>query len=196
MEMNKLIKFNQLRKQAGLSLIEILITTLILGVGLLGVASLQMASVSGNQEGFFTTQATSIAEDFASRMRAAKMVTMVPNSTTDHPTYVAQYTVAGAIDCAAEPANLCRINSGAGAADCTFADMAIYDRWEVCSAADTLLPQGKVRISSAGTRVTLVVDWDSITEKLDTGAKKMVNSDCAALTGSNDRNCVILELVP
>jgi len=186
------------RKQSGVSLIEILVTTLVLGVGLLGVASLQVASVSSNQEGLFTSQATSIAEDLASRIRSAKMVTMVPNSETDHLSFVNEYVVVGEIACDVNspPTNLCRRNGASASANCSFADVAIYDRWEVCVNASTTLPQGKVRIVNVGNRVSLVVDWNSITEKMDLGTKKIVNVDCVGVTGDADRNCVMLEIVP
>ena len=186
------------RKQSGVSLIEILVTTLVLGVGLLGVASLQVASVSSNQEGLFTSQATSIAEDLASRIRSAKMITLVPNSDTDHLTFVSNYVVVGEIACDVNmpPANLCRTDGVTAAANCSFADIAAYDRWEVCVNANENLPQGKVRIVSLGGRISLVVDWNSITEKMDLGTKKIVNADCLGITGDADRNCVILEIVP
>ena len=191
-----MLKSKYIQKQKGVSLIEILVTTLVLGIGLLGVASLQMASVSGNQEGFFTTQATSIAEDLASRIRAAKMVTLVPNSTVDHAAFVAQYVDAGELVCNAPPANMCRNDGATPSVDCSFEDIALFDRWEICSIASATLPQGKVRMARLGNRVTLLVDWNSISEKTNLGTKQIINSDCQLLTLSDDRNCVILEIVP
>jgi len=185
-------------KQSGVSLIEILVTTLVLGVGLLGVASLQVASVSSNQEGLFTSQATSIAEDLASRIRSAKMTTLIPYGDRDHASLVSNYAVVGEIACDPNtpPANLCRVNGVTAAADCNFTDIAIYDRWEACVAASEHLPQGKVRIVNVGNRISLVVDWNSLSEKMDLGSKKIVNANCASITGDVDRNCVILEIVP
>lgn len=188
-------------KQSGVSLIEILITTLILGIGLLGVAALQVSSISSNQEGFFTSQATSIAEDLASRIRSGKLITMTPdpNARIDHATYIANYVNAGAINCGAAPARICR-NDGANAANnCTLAEISTFDQWEACSIAEATLPQGEVRIVNqppGSRRLSIVVDWDSASERADMGNLKNVNVNCAAITNNADRNCIIVELLP
>jgi type IV pilus assembly protein PilV len=57
--------------ETGVSLLEVMITVLILTVGLLGMAKLQMVSAAYNQSGFFRSQATLLAYDMADRMRAA-----------------------------------------------------------------------------------------------------------------------------
>ena len=62
-----------LPKVNGVSLMEVLVTTLVLGIGLLGVAALQITSLNSNQEGYFRSQATEIAESLASKMRTARM---------------------------------------------------------------------------------------------------------------------------
>lgn len=58
-----------LRKERGLTLIEILVTVIILAVGLLGVASLTMGGLKNNQSAFLRTQAMLLASDMADRMR-------------------------------------------------------------------------------------------------------------------------------
>ncbi|TQV86399.1 type IV pilus modification protein PilV [Aliikangiella coralliicola] len=188
---------NQLsaKKQSGISLIEILVTTLILGIGLLGVAALQVSSVSSNQEGYFASQATSIAEDYASRIRASKTAVMMANPNITYANFLALYHNGNnaALACDADPETMCR-----GANDCTPAQLAIFDMWEVCSAAaeDSVLPDGQVRVINNGIRLTIVVDWDSAEGRQDTGNVTVVNANCQALTGSDDRNCMIMELVP
>ncbi|MCK7568851.1 type IV pilus modification protein PilV [Marinobacter xestospongiae] len=57
------------RRERGLTLIEILVTVVILAVGLLGVASLTMGGLKNNQSAFLRTQATLLASDMADRMR-------------------------------------------------------------------------------------------------------------------------------
>lgn len=183
-------------KQSGVSLIEILITTLILGIGLLGVAALQVSSVSSNQEGFFTTQATSIAEDLSSRMRASKIITMLPNYTETSATVTGLYLSAGALTCGNLAGLMCRDNGGTGAADCTLADMAAFDLWEACDVAKKTLPGGQVRILRNTNRITLVVDWDSASARADIGTVTNVNANCSDLTNSAIRNCIIMEIVP
>lgn len=186
------------KKQLGVSLIEVLVTTLILGVGLLGVAALQISSISSNQEGLFSSQATAIAEDYASRIRSSKTSTTMPNSNITYAQFVAVYHNGNnaALACGAAPAQMCRSNAGAAAQDCTLAQLAAFDQWEVCSVAEDVLPGGQVRVLNNGIRLTIVVDWDSDQGREDTGNVAVRNANCAPLTGSNERNCVILELVP
>jgi len=190
-------------KQKGVSLIEILITTLILGVGLLGVAALQVSSLTGNQEGFFTSQATSIAEDLASRIRSAKFVTMTANAPLLHADYIANYVNADddPLACDAAAAKACF--GSADTAQCTIAEIAAYDNWDVCTNAKNTLPNGKVYVVNkpvGSRRLTIVVDWDSISERKDVGNVKNINAQCnkdgAGITGSDVRNCVIVEILP
>lgn len=58
--------------QKGFSLIEVLITVLILAIGLLGLASLQANSLVGSQQSYMRSQATSLAYDMTDRLRANK----------------------------------------------------------------------------------------------------------------------------
>jgi len=196
--------------QRGVSLIEILVTTLILGIGLLGVASLQIASVSSNQEGFFYSQATSIADEIASRIRSSKMAEMVPGSILNHPAYIANYAQAGVYTCGAltvtapsSPTLLCRTDQGtAPDAACSdgvndLADIAAYDKWDICKTAQRTLPDGKVRVLSSGWRLSVVVDWEPSRAREDLGQLTNVNTNCANAIGiAADRNCVITEILP
>lgn len=188
--------------QQGVSLIEILVTTLILGIGLLGVASLQVASVNSNQEGFFYSQATSIADDLASRIRSSKLSEMMPGSKLDHPTYIANYAQAGAYTCATAPKSFCRANLGAApSAGCSdgvddLADIAAFDRWDICKIAERTLPDGKVRVLSSGWRLSIVVEWEPAKARADLGQKTSVNASCKAIISSDERNCIITEILP
>ncbi len=58
------------RKQGGFTLIEVLVSALVLSIGLVGVAGLQAFSLKNNQSSFMRSQATSLAYDLADRMRA------------------------------------------------------------------------------------------------------------------------------
>lgn len=193
------MRFVSKYKQTGVSLIEILITTLILGVGLLGVAALQVSSVSSNQEGLFTSQASAIADDYASRVRAARLSTLTWGG-GDFPVFFAEYhngdNAAIACNPDAPVAPLCRSNQGADAQSCTLQELGAFDKWEACSAAATQLPDGKLRVINNGIRLSVVVDWDSAAARKDTGNENVVNAGCQSMTGSSERNCIILELIP
>lgn len=56
--------------QKGFTLLEVLIAVLVLAVGLLGFAGLQLSSINNNQEAALQSQALAVANDLTSRMRA------------------------------------------------------------------------------------------------------------------------------
>ena len=56
--------------QQGVSLIEILIALLVLSIGLIGVASLQLNALQANQSSFHRSQAVNLTYDIMDRLRA------------------------------------------------------------------------------------------------------------------------------
>lgn len=54
----------------GLTLVEVLVTLVIISVGLLGVAALQLTTVRNNYDSFVRSQAAMLAGDMLDRMRA------------------------------------------------------------------------------------------------------------------------------
>jgi len=58
------------RRQHGFSLIEVLVALLVLSVGLLGLAMLQIEGLKHNTDAYYRTQATVLAYDIIDRMRA------------------------------------------------------------------------------------------------------------------------------
>jgi type IV pilus assembly protein PilV len=61
-------------RQSGMTLIETLVALLVLSIGLLGVAALQMTSLRNNHAAHTRSQATALAYDIADRMRANRTV--------------------------------------------------------------------------------------------------------------------------
>lgn len=59
----------RIKKQNGFTMVELLIALLILAVGLLGMASLMMASMKSNQSAAMRSQASWLAYDIIERMR-------------------------------------------------------------------------------------------------------------------------------
>ncbi len=57
-------------REQGFTLIEVLIATLVLTVGLLGIAAMQMVSFQTNQSAYMRSQATFLAQDILDRIRA------------------------------------------------------------------------------------------------------------------------------
>ena len=58
------------KRQAGVTLIEVLVSALIVAIGLVGVAGLQVVSLKNNQAALMRSQATALAYDLADRMRS------------------------------------------------------------------------------------------------------------------------------
>jgi type IV pilus assembly protein PilV len=54
----------------GMTLIEVLVSLVVISVGLLGVAALQVVSLRNSQGSYLRTQATALADDIIDRMRA------------------------------------------------------------------------------------------------------------------------------
>lgn len=82
-------------KQRGATLIEVLIAVLILAIGLLGVAGLQITSIQSNHSAYYRTQATVLAEDLADRMRANRTAALGTAYVVNFPTSSSSNSVSG-----------------------------------------------------------------------------------------------------
>lgn len=56
--------------QRGMTLIEVLVSLVLISVGLLGIAALQLTTLKSNQESYTRTQASVLAADILDRIRA------------------------------------------------------------------------------------------------------------------------------
>lgn len=61
-----------LSRQQGSTLLEVLVSIIIIAFGLLGLAGLQATSVKSNHSAYLRSQATLLAYDMGERMRAAR----------------------------------------------------------------------------------------------------------------------------
>lgn len=71
-------------RQRGISMMEVLITILVLAIGLLGLASLQMTSLKQNNQSLQRSLATLLAYDMSDRMRANPLA--IADAWYDNPT--------------------------------------------------------------------------------------------------------------
>lgn len=105
------------RYMRGASLIEVLVTVLVLTIGLLGIAGLQIQSTRSNYEAFQRTTATTLAHDIIERMRTNVSAT---------GTYVTSGANLGGGSLGdTEPTPNCK-----SASTCSPAQLATYDLWE------------------------------------------------------------------
>ncbi len=61
-------------KSSGFSLLEVLIALIVLSIGLLGLAAIQITGLKDNQSAYFRTSATVLAYDLSDRMRLNRTV--------------------------------------------------------------------------------------------------------------------------
>jgi type IV pilus assembly protein PilV len=62
-----------MKRERGMTLVEALVALVVLSVGLLGVAGLQMSSLRNNHNAHLRSQATALAYDIMDRMRANRV---------------------------------------------------------------------------------------------------------------------------
>jgi type IV pilus assembly protein PilV len=105
-----------LHKQSGVSLIEVLVTLVLISIALLGSASLQVLSKRANSEAAQRTVAAQLANDLLARMRGNSGVL---------DSYLPDATLGGAT-LGAEPAMDCADD----AVSCASEDVAAYELWQ------------------------------------------------------------------
>ncbi|WP_045857941.1 type IV pilus modification protein PilV [Teredinibacter purpureus] len=146
-----------LQKQCGFSMVEILISFIVLAAGLLGIASIQKKGVDNNHAAYLRTQAVSLAQDMTSRVRSNTAGFEAGNYNRPNSSYNANCLGAG----------------------CTAAQMASHDSFEWSSELALVLPigEGIVCVDSspddgdnlaspacdgAGSELVIKIWWDAI----------------------------------
>lgn len=109
--------------QYGLTLIEVLVTLVILSVGLLGMAAMQFTGIRSANGSSFRTQATLFADDMVERMRA--------NPTAVNDNVFLDVNSATNINCGTAPTTYCADSyngtAAVDAATCSTTQLANYD---------------------------------------------------------------------
>ncbi|MEO5378648.1 MAG: type IV pilus modification protein PilV [Magnetococcus sp. DMHC-6] len=131
------------QKQYGFSLLEILITLIVLSIGLLGMAGLQGASLRANHGSYLRSQATMMAGDLLDRMRANHL-------TASAGGYDISFGALGAAP------NDCQ----SVGVDCTPLQTAQYDLQQWKNHLSTTLPAGDGAIRRDGELFIIEVQWD------------------------------------
>lgn len=162
------------RLQRGITMIEVVVTLLVLSVGVLGFAGLQMRALGATNDSFYRSQAIVIAQDLKERYRV----------NAGQQTY---YTTASSWSGA--------ITTGTceGAATCNPGNLAKYDVGTVRNVANTMLPNGQVAmLACPGTASMscIFVSWGSTNPSTGGGA-----TDCVGGGGSyvNGASCLMME---
>lgn len=122
------------RHQEGATLIEVLIAIVVLSIGLLGLAGLQVTSVQSNHSAYQRSQATLLAYDLADRMRANRTEALTNAYLVDFPTPSSSNAVTGT--------------------------QAAKDKAEWLNNLARSLPNGTGKVEKTGNLVTIQVRWD------------------------------------
>jgi type IV pilus assembly protein PilV len=128
-------------QERGFSLIEVLVSIVVLSGGLLGVAALQVTGLRVGQSSFYRAQAAQLATDMADRLRANAGEARTCQLALDAPTPVGPTTTCGR-DLAEWRGRLRALPGGTGA----------------------------VEVDLAASLVTVTVQWDDSLGGGDTGA--------------------------
>lgn len=145
----------QNNNQQGFTLLEVLISVLILSIGLLGIAGLQLTALSNNTSAYNRSIATTLAYDMADRMRANKVA-----ANNNAYNRAAGAAPTGAASCIA---NTC--TEAALAAfdlDEWVCQLGAYNANDACAALGLQgeLPGGDATITRNGDIFTITIMWD------------------------------------
>ncbi len=106
------------KSQCGFSLIEVLVAVLVVSIGLVGLAGMQLVGLKGNQQSFSKNQAAHHTQSLLERMRGNSEAVINGDYTID--------TAATALNCSAgQP-----INCTDAASNCSAAQIADYDIYQ------------------------------------------------------------------
>jgi len=117
------------RHASGFTLIEVLVSMIILALGLLGLASLQGISLKNNQDAFLFSQANTLIYEMSDRIKVNKL---------------------GWLTIPSAPASSCATSCNSATASCTTGQMAASDYCYWLQKATTVLsPNATVAIQSS-----------------------------------------------
>ncbi|MET0028553.1 MAG: type IV pilus modification protein PilV [Candidatus Thiodiazotropha sp.] len=149
------IKVPRFRYARGMTLIEVLIAAIVIAVGLLGVAAMQVTALQGSSNANFRARSVDLASTLTDRIRA-NLTALNTYATTD-PT-----------GCDNPPNPICAMvpdGSAAAASDCTPDQMAVYDVWDVsCKVENEYPPGSTLTITCPGgcpalQQMTIDISW-------------------------------------
>jgi type IV pilus assembly protein PilV len=149
--------YTQKNKQKGFTLLEILISVLILSIGLLGLAGLQLTALRSNTSAYNRSLATTLAYDIADRMRANKVATDAGAYLTDIDT-----GPSGAGNCVGAGNNCDAGTLAAFDLDEWKCQLGAHNDEAACQALGLHgdLPRGVGEITRNGTIFSITVMWD------------------------------------
>lgn len=154
----------------GFSLLEVLISMVVLSIGLLGLAGLQTMGLRNNHSAYLRSQATLLAYDIADRMRANRRTAI------DDGSYSLTLNATPAT-----PAKDCTTTT------CAPAELAAYDLYHWFKRLTAVLPAGDSSIQLNSGVVTVTLQWDETWAEIWAQKEQKNNKD------SEDNNTPITQ---
>lgn len=148
----------------GMTLIEILISIVILAIGMLGIAGILLLSNKANNSSYSKQQAVQSIYDIFDRIRAN------PSAAISGNYNISNISSSGAPTPPAQPSALCNVST------CNSTQIAAYDTWYWLSKDVSKLPSGSGSITTAlsgvagNTIITVTVQWDDTPAQNAAGA--------------------------
>lgn len=167
----------QRKRERGMTLIEVMVALLVLGIGVMGYAALQLRSVKLAEDTYSRSQAMAIAQDAIERIRA---------NVDALPAYLATDWTASLNT----PSQRCVFTGAVPAAGCSSAEMVVNDVYEVRSAAATMLASGNVSVAACSPLTCVTVAW------ADTVPASCDQSHVEAGDRGSNAHCVVVEFIP
>lgn len=188
--------------QRGVTLVEVLVSVLILGIGVMGFVAMQMRALGSTSDAYERAQATAIASDFVERMTGQlnnpdrDLVTNKLKTRDQmlafytNPTYWKPWGSNEQRDttCLNGPCN-------------TTAQMALFDINEARYNAATLLANGQVRLGNCPDKVAnavaardlacFFISWGETQPTVGTGTTDCINEQSDYVSGSR---CVVMRV--
>lgn len=125
---------NNKRLQLGTSLIEVLVTLVVLAIGVFGLAQLHANSIKSNQSAYYRSQATLLAYDIGERMRANRAAALNGDYAVDFPQSNSNNSISGS--------------------------RAEQDKAEWLNQLAQTLPEGTGKVSADNGLMIIEVRWD------------------------------------
>lgn len=199
---------------AGFTLVEVMVTVVVVSIGLLGLAGLQISGLRANMSSEARSKATLMANDIIERMRANPVGVHNEDIPAEDNQYInidTGITVAAAnARCAALPVTFCSNTRGNNLAqDCSAVQMAVFDAWVwgcgmpvvgnvVPGGVVNQLPNGRGTVTctdsvlgdgdlcTVGSTYTVTVSWSELS----------ANADANTLAGTDTTKTISLTVVP
>ncbi|MFZ1344996.1 type IV pilus modification protein PilV [Thiothrix eikelboomii] len=167
------------RSQAGFNLLEVLIATLVLSLGLLGLAGLQVGSLKATQNASLKQGATLVLYDLLERMRSNRQTVLAGDYVqTTH--------------CAASPPAACSTT-------CSPAEQASHDLYQaLCLNNSQRLPVGQLVITcptggDCGLGLHFLLTWEERLEQRGIQASP-ASSTTGQATAEKEQDAISLEM--